>query len=169
MDVPHVPGARVVIRTLEREASARRLLDGVVDPEIPVVTITDLGIVRDVEVEGSTVTVTVTPTYSGCPAMETIRADIISVLSRAGFDRVDVTTVYAPAWSTDWITTDGRRKLRDFGIAPPRDLGPDPIGPVVCPRCSGESVTVSEFGSTACKALLRCVACLEPFDHFKEI
>ena len=148
-------------------ARVREMLDGVTDPEIPVLTIHDIGILRDVAVDNGRVIVTITPTYSGCPAMDAIRDDITSALGDAGVDDVEVRTVLAPAWTTDWMTEDGRRKLEEYGIAPPRV---DESAPIRCPQCRGEeSRVVSRFGSTACKALLVCESCGEPFDHFKEL
>jgi ring-1,2-phenylacetyl-CoA epoxidase subunit PaaD len=153
-------------------------VEAVVDPEIRAVTIADLGILRDIEVtyDGHAV-VTITPTYSGCPAMDVIRADVVAAARSAGAEDVDVRTVLDPAWSTDWISADGRRKLADAGIAPPeptgarKSLGPVPvtIGVVVrCPQCdSTDTQELARFGSTACKALRRCRACGEPFDHMK--
>lgn len=153
----------------DTEERARRALAGVVDPEIPVLTVEDMGILRDVTVESDgAVTVTITPTYSGCPAMETITRDVRSALESAGFSHVTVETVYAPAWTTDWMSEAGRRKLAEFGIAPPGSV--EEPGPVLCPRCrSDRAREVSRFGSTACKALMVCQSCGEPFDHFKEI
>ncbi|MEX0667614.1 MAG: 1,2-phenylacetyl-CoA epoxidase subunit PaaD [Acidimicrobiia bacterium] len=140
------------------------LVRGVRDPEIPSVSIGDLGIVRSVETEGSRVTVTITPTYSGCPAMDTIRSDIAATLAEHGYDS-DIRTVYSPAWTTDMISPAGRRQLADVGIAPPGKAVD-----VLCPRCqSRDPRTVSEFGSTACKALMVCSSCREPFDRFKEL
>lgn len=145
---------------------AWRALEGVVDPEIPVLTIGDLGILRDVRLLGGRVTVDITPTYSGCPAMEAIRSDIGQTLTAAGFEGVTVRTVLDEAWTTDWISERGRRRLDEYGIAPP-SLTSSPR-PVRCPRCAADGVRlVSEFGSTACKALMVCEACREPFDHFK--
>ena len=153
---------------------AREVLAEVADPEIPVLTIADLGVLRDVDVDGERVVVTVTPTYSGCPAMDEIRADIRSALAAQGWHDVEVRTVLAPAWTTDWMTEDGRRKLRDFGIAPPGQL-PAP-GPVLvqlrprveCPQCgSSDTEEMTRFGSTSCKSMWRCRSCREPFDHFK--
>lgn len=151
----------------------------VTDPEIPVITIEDLGVLRDVVVgDDGRVEVTITPTYSGCPAMDTIRADVEQVLAGQGFAGARVRTVLAPAWTTDWISEEGRRRLAEFGIAPPRPvaaippLGAEtvPVELVRCPRCgSGDTRLVSRFGSTACKALRACNRCLEPFDHFKAI
>jgi ring-1,2-phenylacetyl-CoA epoxidase subunit PaaD len=143
------------------------------DPEVPVLTIEDLGVLRDVAVEGGRVTVTITPTYSGCPAMDAIRDDVVLALTAAGFEHVDVRLVLAPAWTTDWMTDAGKRKLVDYGIAPPTGRaavrGPIPVRlSVRCPRCGSlDTREVARFGSTACKALYECRACLEPFDHFK--
>lgn len=136
----------------------------VVDPEIPVLTIADLGVLREVAVSGDQVEVTITPTYSGCPATLAIEQAIRAALDGAGFGRVAVRTVLSPAWSTDWITPEGHEKLRAYGIAPPTPGG----GPVECPRCgSAQTEEVSRFGSTPCKAQWRCRDCLEPFDRFK--
>jgi ring-1,2-phenylacetyl-CoA epoxidase subunit PaaD len=149
-------------------ARARELVAGILDPEIPVVTIEDLGILRDVCVDAEErVVVTITPTYSGCPAMDLIRERIATSLREHGFDRAEVRTVLAPAWSTDWISEDGRRKLEEYGIAPP---GPtrEPSTGVHCPRCGSENVReLSRFGATSCQAQYACQSCLEPFDHFK--
>lgn len=146
-----------------------QVLSRVVDPEIPVLTIADIGILRHVAIEGDTVVVTITPTYSGCPAMDMIRSEIVAALADAGYERTDVQTRYAPAWTTDWISEGGRRRLAEFGIAPPHPTAQG-RGQVLCPRCrSAATGTVSEFGSTACKALLVCRGCGEPFDYFKEI
>lgn len=145
----------------------RRLLDDVVDPEIPVLTIADIGILRGVAIHDGTVVVTITPTYSGCPAMDAIRDDIVATLALGGHSAVEVETVLSPAWTTDWMSAEGRRKLDEYGIAPPRR---DESSPILCPRCrSTDSRVVSRFGSTACKALLVCEACGEPYDHFKEL
>jgi ring-1,2-phenylacetyl-CoA epoxidase subunit PaaD len=144
----------------------------VVDPEIPVLTIEDLGILRDVEVTDGGVTVTITPTYSGCPAMDAIRDDVLSTLRREGIENAEVRLVLAPAWTTDWMSEDGKRKLAEYGIAPP--TGRAAAGPVrlslavKCPRCDSLNTReMTRFGSTACKALHVCNECLEPFDHFK--
>jgi ring-1,2-phenylacetyl-CoA epoxidase subunit PaaD len=162
-------------------ADPRAVAETVTDPELPMLTLADLGVLRDVRVVGGTVVVEITPTYSGCPAMGVMRADLVHALHRAGFADVDVRTVLAPAWSSDWITEEGRRKLTAGGIAPP---GPAPVrapGPVpltlaparrtaTCPVCgSPDTALSSEFGPTACKALLRCRACGEPFEMIKEI
>jgi ring-1,2-phenylacetyl-CoA epoxidase subunit PaaD len=148
---------------------ARAALATVADPEIPVLTIEDLGIVRGVETDGDRVKVTITPTYSGCPAMDVIRSDIEIALAAAGFDQIVIETVFAPAWTTDWMSEAGRQKLEAFGIAPPHPAGLAERRPVLCPRCRHEARTVSEFGSTACKALMVCNSCLEPFDYFKDL
>jgi ring-1,2-phenylacetyl-CoA epoxidase subunit PaaD len=158
--------------------SERRLwaaLERVVDPEIPVLGVVDLGIVRHAEVtpDGS-VRVGISPTYSGCPATEAIKASVRRAVREAGFERVTIIDVLSPPWSSDWISETGRRKLREYGIAPPAErvssvremLHPDAI--VTCPRCRSRSTQkLSEFGSTPCKALYRCTSCLEPFDYFK--
>ena len=169
----------MTVPTARTAADARRVLAQVTDPEIPVLTIEDLGVLRDVSVEraadGDRVVVTVTPTYSGCPAMDEIRADVETALRRAGFTDVEVRTVLSPAWTTDWMTDDGRRKLREFGIAPPgrRDAGPVlvPLGrrpAVACPQCgSADTEELTRFASTSCKSMWRCRTCREPFDHFK--
>jgi ring-1,2-phenylacetyl-CoA epoxidase subunit PaaD len=154
-------------------ARAREVAASVLDPEVPVLTIDDLGVLRDVAVVGERVTVTITPTYSGCPAMDTIRDDVILALTAAGFDDVEVRLVLAPAWTTDWMTDAGKQKLVDYGIAPPtgRAAVNGPIRlqlSVRCPRCGSlDTREVARFGSTSCKALYECRACLEPFDHFK--
>lgn len=145
-------------------ARARGIAAGVVDPEIPVLSIAELGILRDVRAEGARVVVTITPTYSGCPAMRQIEDDVRSALRSAGFEEVEVEMVHSPAWTTDWITPDGHRKLASFGIAPP-----GPIEDVLCPRCDSSSPRlVARFGSTACKAMMVFASCGEPFDYFKE-
>ncbi|WP_091233508.1 1,2-phenylacetyl-CoA epoxidase subunit PaaD [Microbacterium sp. 3J1] len=160
-------------------ADAWRIAAAVPDPEVPVLTIADLGVLRGVEVDGDVVRVHITPTYSGCPAMDTIRDDIILALTAAGFPLVEVRTVLSPAWTTDWMSDAGRQKLAAYGIAPPtgrsasgsRGSTRSPIRialSVRCPRCgSVDTREVSHFGSTSCKALYECRACLEPFDHFK--
>jgi ring-1,2-phenylacetyl-CoA epoxidase subunit PaaD len=159
--------------------TVRELVGQVADPEIPVLTIEDLGILRDVAVdERGHVEVTITPTYSGCPALDAIRDDVTRTLAEHGYADASVRTVLAPAWTTDWMSQAGRDKLAAFGIAPPgpRPAGPVLVqltrapGPVACPRCgSGDTREVSRFGSTACKAHWTCRACLEPFDHFKAL
>jgi ring-1,2-phenylacetyl-CoA epoxidase subunit PaaD len=144
----------------------------VVDPEIPVLTIADLGVLRDVAVRDDTVEVTITPTYSGCPAMNMIALEIEVALAREGIRNPKITTVLSPAWTTDWMSAEGRAKLKDYGIAPPRAgagrralFG---VEQVECPRCGSlDTELLAEFGSTSCKALWRCTACREPFDYFK--
>ncbi len=156
-----------------------RVLESVRDPEIPVLSILDLGIVREIDVHAGVV-VRVTPTYSGCPATDVIIDDIRRALAAAGVAHARVEIALAPAWTTDWITAEGRRKLAHYGIAPPRHgavprvdvTGISPlrrsVGAVECPRCGSNATRlVSQFGSTACKALMRCGECLEPFDYFK--
>jgi ring-1,2-phenylacetyl-CoA epoxidase subunit PaaD len=144
----------------------------VVDPEIPVLTIADLGVLRAVSIENGQVEAVITPTYSGCPAMNVIEMDIKLALEKAGFANPKVTTVRSPAWTTDWMSEEGRAKLADYGIAPPARAGGRRAlfgaDSVTCPHCgSAETARISEFGSTACKALYRCRACAEPFDYFK--
>ena len=144
----------------------------VVDPEIPVLTIADLGVLREVEVREGCVEVTITPTYSGCPAMNMIALEIELALERAGFRGSKVRTVLSPAWTTDWMSEDGRNKLREYGIAPPQASSSRRalfgVQQVACPQCGSKNTEVlSEFGSTSCKALWRCKSCREPFDYFK--
>lgn len=163
-------------------ARAREVAATVTDPEMPMLTLVDLGVLRDVhQEEDGTIVVTITPTYSGCPAMTTMRDDLRHALAAAGMDRVDVRTSLAPAWSSDWITAEGRSKLEAHGIAPPQTaprtsggavpLTLVPHRPVVqCPRCDRlETEQLSAFGSTACKSLHRCRCCGEPFERIKEI
>lgn len=144
------------------------------DPELPVVTIEDLGILRDVtEDDQGRVHVQITPTYSGCPAMETIRTDLVERLSDAGYRHVDVEFVLSPAWTTDWMTDRGRARLEEYGVAPPAPRGDGPVAltlSVRCPQCGSlDTRESSRFGSTACKALWVCGSCREPFDHFKTL
>ena len=165
----------VVVSAVEARPSAAdiwRWLDDVPDPEIPGLSVNDLGIVRAVDVEAGETVVTVTPTYSGCPATAVIAASIAEALRRKGVDCVRIKTQISPAWTTDWISPAGREKLKAFGIAPPE--GGSCAGaavrnaPKACPRCgSGHVEEVSRFGSTPCKASWRCADCLEPFDYFK--
>jgi len=150
-------------------AQLYEILSCVVDPEIPVLTLQDLGVLRDVSIIDGEVEVTITPTYAGCPAMETMRSDIESTLAAAGYEQVTVRQLLNPAWTTDWMTKSGREKLRAYGIAPPVSTacGKSP-GQIECPQCnSAEVKLISEFGSTACKALYQCRECREPFDYFK--
>jgi ring-1,2-phenylacetyl-CoA epoxidase subunit PaaD len=157
------------------EARLQAILDTVLDPEIPVLSVTDLGIVRYVRQTASgQVQVGVSPTYSGCPATQIIKSSIMEALHLAGFADVAVIEVLAPPWTSDWITASGRRKLRDYGIAPPAESVGSPRQllqtalAVACPRCASTATErLSEFGSTPCKALYRCTNCLEPFDYFK--
>lgn len=159
MDAALVPGVGVVTVA----TGARAVVAGVVDPEIPVLTIDDLGILRSVETEGSRVVVTITPTYSGCPAMRQIEDDIAAALVRAGFDDFEIVVDLYPAWTTAWISDEGWARLVEFGVAPP--TAPEDV---VCPRCREPGPrTIARFGSTACKALMVCSSCGEPFDYFK--
>jgi ring-1,2-phenylacetyl-CoA epoxidase subunit PaaD len=173
----------VSTRTAPTPARVREVLAAVVDPEIPVITIDDLGILRDVEVDDGRITVTLTPTYSGCPAMREIEADVRAALTRQGWQDVELRTVLSPAWTTDWMSEDGRRKLREHGIAPPGPLTAGPVlvplgrrpgsasaapAPVACPQCgSADTEELTRFGSTSCKSMWRCRSCREPFDHFR--
>jgi ring-1,2-phenylacetyl-CoA epoxidase subunit PaaD len=157
---------------------ARAIAASVPDPELPMLTIEDLGILRGVSREpDGAIVVELTPTYSGCPALDAMRRDVARRLSEAGFEGSVVRTVLSPAWSSDWITERGRRRLSEAGIAPP---GPAARGPallslepppraVSCPRCGGSGVELSPFGATACRALWRCAECGEPFERFKEL
>lgn len=152
----------------------RKLLGEVHDPEVPVLTILDLGIVRDIRVEGG-LEIVITPTYSGCPAMDMIRQQIVTTLDQHGYGQVKVTTVLSPAWTTEWMSQEGKDKLKAYGIAPPNPLQQVcQIRPfhreeaVQCPHCgSYHTSLISEFGSTACKSLYKYMDCKEPFDYFK--
>ena len=151
----------------------------VLDPEVPVLSVVDLGIVRDVREDGDTVVVDITPTYSGCPAMRTIEDDIERALHNAGAKDVRINTMFQPAWTTDWISDDARERLRSYGIAPPTGRAPADnelitlerrVRSISCPRCgSSRTEQRSEFGSTACKAIWYCTSCAEPFEYFKPI
>ena len=144
--------------------TAWQILAGVPDPEIPVISVIDLGIIRRVEVDGDRVVVDVTPTYSACPATQVIAEDVRNALAQA-FSQVTVNTVWSPAWSTDWISDEGRKKLLNYGIAPPN---PAKDQPRACPQCGSVNTELtSQFGSTPCKSLHRCLDCKEPFDYFK--
>ena len=158
--------------------AAWRALDGVPDPEVPVISVVELGIVRALEVtEAGAVTVTITPTYSGCPAMFEIENDVRAALEAAGASSVEVRTVLSPAWTTDWIPESAREKLRTYGIAPPGKADSGALvtltrarPPVPCPWCGSSATELrSEFGSTACKAIHVCTSCRQPFDEFKAI
>jgi len=139
-------------------------LGQVPDPEIPVISLTDLGIIRDVQWQGDTLEVTVTPTYSGCPATTIINLDIETALRDRGIESLTLKRQLSPAWTTDWLSDAGRAKLEDYGIAPPQPAG----GPQHCPHCKSHAVErISQFGSTPCKAQWRCTDCMEPFDYFK--
>ena len=151
------------------------LLNDIPDPEIPVISITDLGIVRDVRFEDEQLVIDITPTYSGCPAMKQIEKDIEWALKKNGFKTFKINTVYSPAWTTDWIGSEAKERLRKYGIAPPEHSSENKgllmlrgKKPVACPLCgSTKTQMISQFGSTACKALYKCNDCLEPFDYFK--
>ncbi len=157
-----------------RREQAWAVAAAVCDPEIPVLTIADLGVLREVREADGTMEVVITPTYSGCPAMNMIALEIETALDRAGIAPARVVTVLHPAWTTDWMTLEGRRKLTEYGIAPPAVGGATgrralfSVDVVACPRCASTNTTrIAEFGSTSCKALWRCEDCREPFDYFK--
>jgi ring-1,2-phenylacetyl-CoA epoxidase subunit PaaD len=162
------------------EAAARAAAERVTDPELPMLTLADLGVLRGVSVDGDAVEVAITPTYSGCPAMAEMSRALVGALADAGFADVRVRVELSPAWSSDWISLRGRRALAEHGISPPgpapRRTGPVPLTlepprrTVHCPRCGADRAElVSEFGATACRALYRCASCAEPFEHVKEI
>ena len=166
--------------TRTRLERAWDVLRGVNDPEVPVISVVDLGIVRDVIVDDGGLVVAVTPTYSGCPATEAIEASIVAALDDAGLGPTTIRMQRAPAWTSDWISAEGRAKLRAYGIAPPGAVDRDtavPLrfvarapAPLACPRCASTNTErLAAFGATACKALWRCRACGEPFEHFKPI
>lgn len=179
----HILPVHYETRLADRESSPHQalwqLLDAVCDPEIPVVSLWDLGILTHIEMQKNTVIVTITPTYSGCSAMDVMRADIITQLQQHGYSQVEVKTQLAPAWSSTWISPQGREKMQAYGIAPPNpkyceqqrqiQVAPIRFG-VACPHCGSQKThQISEFGSTACKALHQCNECFEPFDYFKTI
>lgn len=159
-------------------ARLRGILDRVTDPEIPVLTINEMGILRGVDFDGETVTVTITPTYSGCPAIDQITEDVGIALAQSGYPKSSVNLVLSPAWTTDWMSEDAREKLRNYGIAPPcktsaldKVTGEHKLNfAAPCPQCKSlNTQQISEFGSTACKALWKCLDCQEPFDYFKPL
>lgn len=151
------------------------LIKEIPDPEIPVLTIVDLGVIRHVEQDETGFTITITPTYTGCPAMNQFEDDIIQTLKDNGIENARIETQYEPAWTTDWMSDEAKQKLQDYGIAPPQEKTSDKnyiIGRekkhIVCPQCkSDDTKMISQFGSTACKALYQCNSCKEPFDYFK--
>ncbi|MGS0686452.1 1,2-phenylacetyl-CoA epoxidase subunit PaaD [Nakamurella sp. GG22] len=160
--------------TLTEQQRLRTVAGAVPDPEIPVLTLDDLGIVRGLTIDDDgTVEVDLTPTYTGCPATAVIAGDVEKALLASGVERAVVRTVLSPAWSTDWMSEQGRRKLREYGIAPPGACHPAGVGLILtarCPRCGSTSTReISRFGSTPCKSLWSCLSCLEPFDSFKSI
>jgi ring-1,2-phenylacetyl-CoA epoxidase subunit PaaD len=160
-------------RLTGQEANIWLLLEEVTDPEVPVLSVLDLGIVRDVKVTGDVedmaVEITITPTYSGCPAMDMIAMNIRMRLLEEGYTNIKITNVLAPAWTTDWMTENGKAKLRDYGIAAPYKISDSNEEDVIpCPQCNSTNTKLlSQFGSTACKALYQCLDCKEPFDYFK--
>jgi ring-1,2-phenylacetyl-CoA epoxidase subunit PaaD len=169
-----------VSATLATRDELFAILDEVKDPEVPVLSVVELGIVRDVQLDGGSVTVTITPTYSGCPAMRVIEEDIRAALASRGLSPVQINTVYAPAWTTDWLSSEAKAKLEAYGIAPPGRSEPDTLVSLTrgrstlrepeCPYCRSHDTSVrSEFGSTACKAICFCNSCKQPFELFKAI
>lgn len=159
----------VAVSDTAQSAQLFELLSNVVDPEIPVLTLQDLGVLRDISVTDGEVKVIITPTYAGCPAIETMQADIETTLAEAGYQQVTVQQSLSPAWTTDWMSESGREKLRAYGVAPPAMTAcGQQKEAITCPQCNSANVKrVSEFGSTACKALYQCQDCREPFDYFK--
>ena len=151
------------------------LLSEIPDPEIPVISIIDLGVIRDIDIiDDSSITLKITPTYSGCPAMKQIEDDVRKKLTENGFTAITINTIFSPPWTTDWIPAEAKEKLRKYGIAPPEQSTEDKNwltgkhSTVQCPRCKSKNTKlISQFGSTACKALYQCQDCLEPFDYFK--
>lgn len=167
------PGDGNNLHVMPTASEIEHLLEAVKDPEIPVISIRELGVLRDIQVQGDHVEVTITPTYSGCPAMDVMKREVEQALGAAGIHNFRVKQVLSPAWTTDWISESGREKLLGYGIAPPprsadiRALK-GKAKAIACPQCgSTDTELVSQFGSTACKALYKCNACKEPFDHFK--
>ena len=147
-----------------------KILESVTDPEVPVLSVLDLGIIRNIDFENGHPVITVTTTYSGCPATEVINTDIRMILLEHGYKNIVIKNQLSPAWTTDWMSEEGKRKLKEYGIAPPqtRSDRPGQTDGVICPQCNSINTRlISEFGSTACKALYQCKDCLEPFDYFK--
>ncbi len=164
----------MIVSSPANDAEIWQILETVLDPEIPILTVVDLGVVRDVRVDNESVEVFITPTYSGCPAMDMIERDIERTLTENGYLKTKITTILSPPWTTDWLTESAKEKLRSVGIAPPQEPTSRKTAlfgaelKVLCPRCrSNKTEKVSEFGSTACKAHYKCSECLEPFDYFK--
>ena len=164
----------MIVSSPANDAEIWQILETVLDPEIPILTVVDLGVVRDVRVDNESVEVFITPTYSGCPAMDMIERDIERTLTENGYSKTKITTILSPPWTTDWLTESAKEKLRSVGIAPPQEPTSRKTAlfgtelKVLCPRCgSDKTEKVSEFGSTACKAHYKCSECLEPFDYFK--
>ena len=143
------------------EQEVWKILDGIPDPEIPVISVVELGVVREIELIDEKIIISITPTYSGCPAMHQMKDDIKNELKKNGLNHYELKTVLSPAWTTDWMSEKTKEKLNNYGIAPPKNE-------IKCPQCNSENVEIiSEFGSTACKSLYKCLSCLEPFDFFK--
>lgn len=156
------------------EKDIYKLLSEIPDPEIPVISIVELGVIRAISFKENEINITITPTYSGCPAMKQMEDDVIKKLKEHGFEKVNIKMVYSPAWTTDWLSEEAKLKLQKYGIAPPEESTSDKSflsgkpKTVTCPRCkSKNSVMISQFGSTACKALYKCKDCMEAFDYFK--
>jgi ring-1,2-phenylacetyl-CoA epoxidase subunit PaaD len=156
---------------VDKEITAQKIwqiLETVCDPEVPVLSIIDLGIVRDVKINNEEVEIIVTPTYTGCPAMDMIAMNIRLALIENGYNKIKITSILSPAWTTDWMSEEGKRKLKEYGIAPPNKKFNIATDGIECPRCNSTNTKlISEFGSTACKALYKCNECMEPFDYFK--
>ena len=162
-----------MVKTIDKE-QVLTFLKEVLDPEVPVLSIVDLGIVRDIVVNDGNIEIVITPTYSGCPAMKVIENDIISKLKEKGLEKIKLTTILSPVWTTDWISDEAKQKLKVYGIAPPEKTSSDKSvlfgkeKKIQCPHCGSQNTEiVSQFGSTACKALYKCSDCKEPFDYFK--
>jgi ring-1,2-phenylacetyl-CoA epoxidase subunit PaaD len=154
---------------MNEEKKIWELLQSVTDPEVPVLTILDLGIVRDVKINNDEVEIIITPTYTGCPAMDMISMNIRLALIENGCTKIKITSVLSPAWTTDWMSETGKQKLKEYGIAPPWSSASTDQEPIIqCPQCNSTNTKlISQFGSTACKALYQCQDCKEPFDYFK--